>query len=125
MAGIEFGLRGLMCFERTKCLIVCSSVCAHECSCAERVHTTKRPPGSLFFALTARARGPGREAHMEMVAFIQTELEGKSVDPKGLIASFGCFSRLFPTFCPTQTFFDRTPRKNLPLLYRRRGHTQE
>ena len=37
MAGIEFGLRGLMCFEQTKCSIVCSSVCAHECSCAERV----------------------------------------------------------------------------------------
>ena len=45
MAGIEFGLRGLMCFEQTKCSIVCSSVCAHESSCAERVSWYR--PGSV------------------------------------------------------------------------------
>ena len=84
----------------------------------------KAPTRSLFFSLTARARGPGREAHMEMVAFIQTELEGKSVDAKGLIASFVVFPVSFPRFAPPNVF-DRTPRKKLPLMYRRRGHTQE
>ena len=84
----------------------------------------KAPTRSLFFSLTARARGPGREAHMEMVAFIQTELEGKSVDAKGLIASFVVFPVSFPRFAPPNVF-DRTPRKKMPLMYRRRGHTQE
>ena len=121
MAGIEFGP---MCFEQTKCSIVCSSVCAHECSCAERVLIQQSAHPLSIFSLTARARGPGREAHMEMVAFIQTELEGKSVDAKGLIASFVVFPVSFPRFAPPNVF-DRTPRKKMPLMYRRRGHTQE
>ena len=84
---------------------------------------SKAPTRSLFFSLTARARGPSREAHMEMVAFIQTELEGKSVDAKGLIASFVVFPVSFPRFAPPNVF-DRTPRKKLPLMYRRWTHSR-
>ena len=120
MAGIEFGLRGLMCSEQSVrlCVLVCVLTSARGFS------YNKALTRSLFFSLTARARGSGREAHMEMVAFIQTELEGKSVDAKGLIASFVVFPVSFPRFAPPNVF-DRTPRKKMPLMYRRRGHTQE
>ena len=60
-----------------------------------------------------RARGPGREAHMKMVAFIQTELEGKSVDAKGLIASFVVFPVSFPRFAPPNVLTEH-PVKNCP-----------
>ena len=112
MAGIEFGLRGLMCFEcfeQTKCSM-CVLVCVLTSARVPNGFSYKKAPTrSLFFSLTARARGPGREAHMEMVAFIQTELEGKSVDAKGLIASFVVFPVSFPRFAPPNVF-DRTPR---------------
>ena len=73
----------------------------------------KAPTRSLFFSLTARARGPGREAHMEMVAFIQTELEGKSVDAKGLIASFVVFPSLSHVL-PHPMFLTEHPVKKCP-----------
>ena len=117
MAGIEFGLRGLICFERSVrlCFLVCVLTSARV---PHGFSYKKAPTRSLLFSLTARARGPGREVlddSIAMVAFIQTELEGKSADAKGVIVSFVVFPVFFPRFAPPNVF-DRTSRKKLPLM---------